>query len=198
MTTATTKASRNIRVHPESASQMISSRLWIVPHGARSRRRRRSSRSSCRRSAHGIQVLITRPLTATTSGGRSATPVVVRRTRSLRTRNPRMTTKRTKGATRSSRMLRRPSTSSSGEMGITAPGGTRSCFFGRSYPSSWRCQDHFVARRSPSHFPTMINGQVSRSLAIFPWFWILWWLRSGSQRCSSMVGAVSTSSSPAL
>jgi hypothetical protein len=51
-------------------------------------------------------------------GGRSVTLVVVRTTRSQQTWNPRMTTKRTKGATPSSRMLRRSSTSSSGEMGI--------------------------------------------------------------------------------
>jgi hypothetical protein len=158
MTTATTKASGIIRVHPESASQMISSRLWIVPCEARSRRHRRSSRSSCRRSSHGIQVPITRPSTASTSGGRLATPVVVRRTRSLRTKNPRMMTKRTKGATPSSRTLRRPSTSSSGEIGISAPGGTRSCFFGRSCPSSQRHHDHSVGRRSPSRSPAKISG----------------------------------------
>jgi hypothetical protein len=157
MTTVTIKASGTTRVHPESASQMISSRLWIIPRGARSRRRRRSSRSSCRRSAYGIQVPITRPSTATTSGGRSATPVAVRRTRSLRTKNPRTMTKRTKGATRSSRTLRRPSTSSSGKMGISAPGGTRSCFFGRSCPLSRRHHDHSVGWRSPSRSPMTIS-----------------------------------------
>jgi hypothetical protein len=82
MTTATTRASGTIRVHPESASQMISSRLWIIPREARSQRHWKSSRSSCRRNAHGIQVPIMRQLIATTSGGHSAIPVVARRTRS--------------------------------------------------------------------------------------------------------------------
>jgi hypothetical protein len=158
MTTATTKASRTFRVHPENVSQMISLWLWIILRGARSQLRRRSSRSSCRRSAHGIQVPTTLPSTAITFGGRSAIPVVVRRTRSLQTKNPRMTTKRTKGATRSSRMLRRSSTSSSGEMRILAPGETRSCFFGRSCPSSRRYHDHSIGRRSPSHSPVMTSG----------------------------------------
>jgi hypothetical protein len=65
MTTATTRASGTIRVHPENASQMISSRQLI----------------------------------ATISGGHSAIPVVARRTRSKWTKNPKMTTKGTKGAT---------------------------------------------------------------------------------------------------
>jgi hypothetical protein len=158
MTTATTKASGTIRVHPESAGQMISSRLWIVPREARSRRRRNNSRSSCRRNARGTQVPITRPSTVTTSGGHSATPVVVRRIRSQQTRNPRTTTKRTKGATRSSKMLQRPSMSSLREMETSAPGGTRSCFSGRSCPSSRRYHGHSVGRMSPSHSPAMISG----------------------------------------
>jgi hypothetical protein len=149
---------------------MISSRLWIVLRKARSRRRRRSSRSSCRRSARGIQVPTMRPSTATISGGHSATPVVVRRIRSLRTKNLRMTTKRTKGATRSSRMLRRPSTSSSEVMGISAPDGTRSCYFGRSCPSSRRYHDHSVGQRSPSRSPAMTSGRYFRSPASSPWF----------------------------
>jgi hypothetical protein len=90
------------------------------------------------------------------------------------------------------------STSSSGEMGISAPGGTRSCFFGRSCPSSRRHHDYSVGWRSPSRSPATISGRASRSPASSPWSWILWWQRSGSPRCSSMVGAVSTSSSPAL
>jgi hypothetical protein len=114
MITATTKTSGIIRVHPESASQMISSRLWIVPREARSRRRRRSSRSFYRRNAHGIQVPIMRQLIVTTSGELSAIPAVARRTRSPWTKNPKKTTKGTKGATRSFRMLRRSSTSFSG------------------------------------------------------------------------------------
>jgi hypothetical protein len=124
--------------------------------------------------------------------------VVVRRAKSQQTRNPGMTIKRTKGVTRNSRTLRRPSTSSSGEMGISAPGGTRSCFFGRSCPSSRWCHDHSVGRRSPARSPATISGRVSRSPASSPWFWILLWQRSGSPRSSLMVGAVSTSSSPAL
>jgi hypothetical protein len=115
MTTVTTKASGTIRVHPESASQMISSLLWIVPRVARSQQRRRSSRSSWRRNARGIQVPIMRQLIVTTSGGLSAILAVARRTRSPWTKNPKTMTKVTKGATRSSRMLRRPSMSSSGD-----------------------------------------------------------------------------------
>jgi hypothetical protein len=69
------------------------------PREAGSRRRRRSSRSSCRRSAHGIQDPITRLSTVTISGGHSATLEVARRTRNRQTRNARMTTKKTKAAT---------------------------------------------------------------------------------------------------
>jgi hypothetical protein len=142
---------------------MISSRPSSVLHEARSRRRRRSSRSYYGRNDRGIQVPISRLSTVTTSGGHSATPVVARRTRSQRTRNLRMTTKRIKGATQSSRMLRRPSTSSSGERETLAPGGTRSCFSGRSCPSSGQYHDHSAGRRSPSRSPTMISGRASRS-----------------------------------
>jgi hypothetical protein len=99
------KASGTFRVHLGSAGQMISSWPWIIPREARSRRHRRSSRSSCRRNAHGTQAPTTRLSTITISGGHSATPVVVRRAKSQRTRNPRMTIKRTKGVTQSSRML---------------------------------------------------------------------------------------------
>jgi hypothetical protein len=139
------------------------------PREARSRRLRRSSRSSCRRSAHGIQDPITRLSTVTTSGGHLATPEVARRTRNRRTRNLRMTTKKTKAATRSSRMLRRPSTSSSGATVTSALGGTRSCFSRRSCPSSWRYHDHSVGRRSPSRSPAMISGRASRSPVSSPW-----------------------------
>jgi hypothetical protein len=142
MTTATTRASRTIRVHPENASQMISSWLWIVPREARSQQRRRSSRSSYRRNAHGIQVPIMRQSIATISEGHSAILVVARRTRSQWTKNPKTTTKGTKGAMRSSRMLQRPSTSSLGEMETSVPGGNKNCFFGRSCPSSRRHHDH--------------------------------------------------------
>jgi hypothetical protein len=93
------KGQRDYSGPPENAGQMISSRLWIVLHGVRNRQRRRSLRSSYRRSTCGIQAPITRLSTVTTSGGHSATPVVARRTRSGRTRNLRMMTKKTKGAT---------------------------------------------------------------------------------------------------
>jgi hypothetical protein len=137
---------------------MMSSRPSIVLSGARSRRRRRSSRSSCRRSAHGIRAPTTTPSTATTFGGRSATPVVERRTRSPLTNNPRMMIKKIMGATRSFKMLRRLLTSSSGETRILVPGGTRSCFSVRFCPSSRRYHDHSVRRRSPSRSPAMTSG----------------------------------------
>jgi hypothetical protein len=193
MTTAATKASGTFRFHPGNESKMISSRLWIVLRGARSRRRRRSLRSSCRRSARGIRVPIMLPSTATIFGGRSATPVVVRRTRSLWTKSPRMTIKRTTGATRSFKTLRRSSTSSSGEMRILAPGGTRSCFSGRSCPSSRRYHDNSVGRRFPSRSLVTISGRAFRSPVSSPWSWILWLRRSSSPRSSLMVGAASIS-----
>jgi hypothetical protein len=93
------RASGTIRIHPENASQMISSWLWIIPPEARSQRRRKSSRNSCKRNAHGIQVPIMRQLIATTSGGHSAIPVVARRTRSQWIKNPKTTTKGTKRTT---------------------------------------------------------------------------------------------------
>jgi hypothetical protein len=158
MTTAMTRASGTIRVHPENASQMISSQLWIVPREARSQRYRKSSRSSCRRNVHAIQVPIMRQLIATTSGGHSAIPVAARRTRSQWTKNPKTTTKGTKHTTQSSRMLQRPSTSSSGEMETSVPGGNKNCFSGRSCPSSRRHRDHSAGQRCPSHFPATISG----------------------------------------
>jgi hypothetical protein len=113
MTTATTKTSGTTRVHPKSASQMISSWLWIIPCEARRQQCRRSSRSSCRRNAYGIQVPITRQLIATTSEGHLAIPVAARRTRSQWTKNLKTMTKGTKCTTQSSRMPQRPSTSMS-------------------------------------------------------------------------------------
>jgi hypothetical protein len=142
---------------------MMSSRLSIVLRGARNRRCRRSLKSSCRRGARGTQVPIMPPSTATTFGGCSATLVVERRIKSLRIKNPRMMIKRTTGATRNFKTLRRSSTSSSGAMRILVPGGIRSCFFGRSYPSSRRYHDHFVGRRSPSRFLATTSGQAFRS-----------------------------------
>jgi hypothetical protein len=198
MTTAMTKASGIIQVHPKNASQMISSRLWIIPHEARSQRRRRSSRSSCRRNAHGIQVPIMWQSIVTTFEEHLATPVVAKRTRSQWTKILKMTTKGNKGARQSSRMLQRPSTSSSGETETSAPGGTRNCFSGRSCPSSWWYHDHFVGQRSPSRSPAMTSGQASQSPVSSPWSWIQWWQKSGSPRCSLTVGVVSISSSLAL
>jgi hypothetical protein len=162
------------------------SRLSIVLRGARSRRRRRSSRNSCRRSAHGIRAPAMSPLTATIFGERSAAPVVERRIRSLLTKNPRMTTTTTRGAIRSFRMPRRSSTLSSEEMRISVPGGTRNCFFGRSCPLSRRYHGHSVGRRSPSRSLATISGRASRSLVSSPWSWILWWQRLSSPRSSSM------------
>jgi hypothetical protein len=166
MTSATTKASGTIRVHPESASQMISLWLWIVPREARSRQRKRSSRSSCRRSAHGIQVPIMWPLIVTTFGGLSAILGVVRRTRSPWTKNPKTMTKGTKGATRSSRTLRRPSTSSSGGGGgmeTSDPGGNKNCFSGRSCPSSrsFSCDDQWTSFSEPGKFPLVLDPVVA-------------------------------------
>jgi hypothetical protein len=161
---------------------MRSSRLSIVLHGARSRQHKRSSRSSCRRSARGTQAPTTPPSTATTFGGRSATPAVERRTRSLLTKNPRMMIKRIMGATRSFKTRQRLSTSSSGETRIFVPGGIRSCSSGRFCPSSRRYHDHSVGRRSPSLSLVRTSGRAFLSLASSPWSWILWWQRSSLPR----------------
>jgi hypothetical protein len=165
MTTTTTRASGTIRAHPKNASQMISSRLWIVPREARSRQRRRSSRSSCGRNAHGIQVPITRQSIATISEGHSVIPMVARRTKSQWTKNPKTTTKGTKGATRSSRMLQRSSTSSSGEMETSVLGGNKNCFSGRSCPSSRRHHDHSAGQwtsfSKPDKFPLVLDPVVA-------------------------------------
>jgi hypothetical protein len=147
MTTVPTRASGTTQVHPESASQTILSQLWTVPHEARRQRRRRSSKSSCRRNAHGIQVPIMRQLIATTSGGHLAIPAAARRT-SQRTKNLKRMIKGTNRTTRSSRMPQRPSTSSSGEMETSVPGGNRNCFSGRSCLSSWRYHNHSIGRSS--------------------------------------------------
>jgi hypothetical protein len=161
---------------------MMSSRLSIVLRGARSRQRRRSSRSSCRRSAHSIRVPAALPSTAITFGGRTATPVAERRTRSLVTRNPRMMIKRIMGATRSFKTRQKLSTSSSGKMRIFAPGGIRSCSSGRFCPSSRRYHDHSFGRRSPSRSPAMTSGRAFWSPVSSPWSWTLWWRRSSSPR----------------
>jgi hypothetical protein len=197
MTIVPTRASGTTRVHPESASQMTSSWLGIVLHEAGRQQRRRSLKSSCRRNAHGIQVPIMRQLIATTSGGHSAIPVAARRT-SQRTKNPKRMTKGTNRTTRSSKMPRKPSTSSSGEMKSLVPGGNKNCSFEKSCPSSQRYHDHSGGRRSPSCFHATISGQASRSPAISPWSWIRWWQKSSSPEYSSTAEVVSISSSLAL
>jgi hypothetical protein len=121
-TTATTRASVTTRVHPESTSQTTSSWLWIIPREARRQQHRRSSKSSYKRNAHGIQVPIMRQFIATTSGEHLAILVVARRT-SQWTKNPKTMTKGTNCTTQSFRMPQRLSTSSSGEMETSAPGG---------------------------------------------------------------------------
>jgi hypothetical protein len=197
MTIVSTRASGTTRVHPESASQTTSSWLWIVLREAGRQRRRRSSKSSCRRNAHGIQVPIMRQLIATTSRGHSAIPVAARRT-SQWVKNPKRMTKGTNRTMRSSKMRRKPSTSSSEEMKRLVPGGNRNCFSRRLCSSSPRYHVHSGGRRSPSRSHAMISGQASRSSANSPWSWTRWWQRSSSPEYSSMMEVVSTSSSPAL
>jgi hypothetical protein len=79
---------RNDKSWTESASQMISSWLWIISREARSRRRRRSSRSSYKRNAHSIQVPIMRQLIVTTSGGLSAVPAVEKKNKKPMDKEP--------------------------------------------------------------------------------------------------------------
>jgi hypothetical protein len=43
-------------------------------------------------------------------------------------------------------------------IGISVPGGTRSCFFRRSCLSSRRYHNHSVGQRSPSHSPATTSG----------------------------------------
>jgi hypothetical protein len=167
MTTIPTRGSGTTQVYPESASQMTSSWLWIVLHEAGRQQHRRSSKSSCRRNAHGIQVPIMRQLIATTSGGHSAIPVVARRT-SQRTKNLKRMTKGTNCTARSSRMPRKLSTSSSGKIRTSVPGGNKNCSSERSYLSSRWYHDHSVGQRSPSRSHVTISGQASRSPASSP------------------------------
>jgi hypothetical protein len=167
MTTVPTRASGTTWVHPESASQTTSSRLWIVLREAGRQQRRRSSKSSCRRNAHGIQVPIMQQLIATTSGGHSAILVVARRT-SQWTKNLKRMTKGTNRTARSSRMPRKPSTSSLGEMSTLVPGGNKNCCSERSCLSSRQYHDHSVGRRFPSRSHATISGQASRSPASPP------------------------------
>jgi hypothetical protein len=169
-----TRASGTTRVHPESASQTTSSWLWIVLHKAGRLRRRRSSKSSCRRNAHGIQVLIMRQLIATNSGGHSAIPVAARRT-SQRTKSPKRMTTGTNRTTRSSKMLLKPSTSSSEVMKSSIPGGNRNCSSEKSCPSSRRYQplrwsevpfsfsrdDKWTSFLEPGKFPMVLDLVVA-------------------------------------
>jgi hypothetical protein len=157
MTVVPTRASGTTQVHPESASQMTSSQLWTILHEAGRQRRRRSSKSSCRRNAHGIQVLIMRQLIATTSGGHLAIPVAARRISQL-IKNPKRMTKGTNRTMRSSKMLQKPSTSSSEVMKSSILGGNRNCSSEKSCPSNRRYHDHSVGRRSPSRYPVMTSG----------------------------------------
>jgi hypothetical protein len=131
----TDKSQRTTRVHPESASQTTSSRLWIVLCEAGRRQHRSNSENSCRRNAHGIQVPIMRQLIATTSGGHSAIPAMQRRT-SQRTKSLKRTTKGTNRTPRSSKMPQKPSTSSSKVMKSSVPRGNRNCYSEKSCPSS--------------------------------------------------------------
>jgi hypothetical protein len=160
-------------------------------------RRRRSSKSSCRRNDHGIQVLIMRQLIATTSEGHSAIPVAARRT-SQRIKNPKRMTKGTNRTMRSSKMRRKLSTSSSEVMKSSIPGGNKNCSSEKSCPSSQRYHDHSGGQRSPSRFHMMISGQASRSPANSPWSWTRWWQKPSSPEYSLTAEVVSTSSSPAL
>jgi hypothetical protein len=162
MTTVRTRASGTTRVHPESASQMTSSRLWIVLREAGGQRRRRNSKSSCSRNAHGIQVPIMRQSIAITSGGHSAIPAMTRRT-SQRIKSLKRTTKGTNRTTRSSKMPQKPSMSSSEVTKSSVPGGNKNYYSEKSYPSSRRYHDHSDGRRSPSRFHETINGPASRS-----------------------------------
>jgi hypothetical protein len=57
-------------------SQTTSSWLWIILREAGRQQRKSSSKSSCRRNAHGIQVPIVRQSIATTSEGHSAIPAM--------------------------------------------------------------------------------------------------------------------------
>jgi hypothetical protein len=147
---------------------MTSSRLWIVLREAGRQRHRSNSKSSCRRSAHGIQVPITRQLTATTSGGHSAIPAMTRRI-SQRIKSPKRTTKGTNRTTQSSKMLRKPPTSSSEVTKSLVPGGNKSYYSEKSCPSSRQYHNHSDGRRSPSRSRETINGLASRSLANSPW-----------------------------
>jgi hypothetical protein len=72
---------------------------------------------------------------------------------------------------RSSKMLRKPSTSSSEVMKSSISGGNRNCSSEKSCPSSRRYDDHFGGRRSPSRSHVTISGQASRNPANSPLSW---------------------------
>jgi hypothetical protein len=84
-------------------------------------------------------------------------------------------TKGTNRTTRSSKMPRKPSISSSDVMESSIPGGNRNCYSEKSCPSSQRYHDHSGGWRSPSCSHEMINGPTFRSLANSPWSWTRWW-----------------------
>jgi hypothetical protein len=147
MTTATTRASGTIRVHPKNASQMILSRLWIVPREVRI-----DDAGGVREARAEEMPMASR---CQSRGNRLLPPP---ENKNQWTKNPKMTTKGTKGATRSFKMLQRSSTSSLGEMETSVPGGNKNCFSGRSCPSSWRHHNHSAGQRCPSRSPAMISG----------------------------------------
>jgi hypothetical protein len=90
-----------------------------------------------------------RQLIATTSGGHLAIPVATRRISQL-IKSPKRMTKGTNRTTRSFKMPRKPSMSSSEVTESSIPGGNRNCYSEKSCPSSRRYHDHSGGRRSPS------------------------------------------------
>jgi hypothetical protein len=152
-------------------------------------------KNSCRRSARGVSTPNTQRSTAFSSSAPLALLETARRTsrgaKSPKTRN-RMTNLRRPN----SRMPPRPSTSSLAVTKIFAPSGNRNCCYGRFYQLNRRYHDHSDGRRSPYHFPMMINGPAFPSLGNFHWCWIPWSQRSSLLRFLSMVGANSILSSP--
>jgi hypothetical protein len=152
MTTATTKASGTFRVHPGNESQMISSWLWIVLRRARSRQRRRSSRSSCRKSANhaAIDCYHLRRTFSNSGGGK--------KNKKPADKEPEDDDHNDQGRNPKFQDTLKVVNIIFGGMRILGLGGTRSCFSGRSCLSSRRYHDHFVGRRSPSRSPALTNG----------------------------------------
>jgi hypothetical protein len=165
-TTGLTKASGTFRVPPENASQTISSRLWNVLRGARSRPRRSSLKSSCRRSAHGASTPNTQRST-TFSSSTPLAPLETARRISRRAKIPKMRTKKINLRQPSSRMPPKPSMLSLVVRKIFVPSANRSCCYGKFYPSSRRYHDHSDGRRSPYHFLVLTSGPAFPSLGSF-------------------------------